>query len=181
MECSTETSLIVSDISYMDESALEEANLIPIPKESQNSLDLLLDDDISQLEVAVLKWTYPEDYPEEEDVAEAVDDDDELNHVYDDTTILQDSEEFSTQGRLTGSTSFHSQSQGSVRMDAVSMTSGSSGQREDEHMYVNLQQAQLEDAAGQGGGAGGGGGVGLSSERLVEKEKTFMEEDEDAG
>ena len=59
MECNTQTTLVVSDVSCMNEKALEEANLHPIMREEQNSFDLLLDDDVSRLEVAVLKWTNP--------------------------------------------------------------------------------------------------------------------------
>lgn len=163
LECNTDTVVVVSDVSYMDDQKLEEANLLPVPLTSPNAFELLLDDDISTLvEVAVMKWTYPE---EEEGMGkeggrEGEGDDPELNHLYDDTAELglSSNEDLSrSQGQL-GST-------GGLHASSVSVSAGSEG----EHMYMNLQEKEKQSA------------FSLSLENLREKEKKFFEEDEDAG
>ena len=49
---------MVSDVSSsVNENPLEEANLYPIQREDKSSFDLLLDDQVSNLKVAVFNWT----------------------------------------------------------------------------------------------------------------------------
>lgn len=169
-ECTTDTVLMVSDVSWMDEQDLEEANLLPIVRSSPNAFELLLEDDIANLvEVAVLKWTYPEEEEEEEegggeDMAEGKEmggelvENPELNHLYDDTMDLglSSNEDLSgSQGHL-----------GSTGKQQAPLP-GESGR---DHTYMNLKQQQQEQST-----------FSVSLENLREKEQKFFEEDEDAG
>jgi hypothetical protein len=175
LECNIETVLVVSDVSYLDDENLEEANLSPIPLSSPNSSELLLDSDISLIEVAVLKWTYPEeewvgeDTPLEGGEMNGVDDP-ELNHLYDDTMDLglSSNEDLrSSQGHLG--------SPGGVQSSSGSIAGPDSSE---EHTYVNFKKEQEQQQQQQQQQQST---LPLSLENLREREKKFFEEDEDAG
>lgn len=157
LECNTDTVVVVSDMSHLSDQELDEANALPVPLTSPNAFELLLDDDISTLvEVAVMKWTYPEE-GEGAGEEEWEGDNPELNHLYDDTMELglSSCEDLSrSQGQLG--------SNGGLHTSSVSVSAGSEG----DHMYMNLKQKKQSA---------------LSLENLREKEKKFFEEDEDAG
>lgn len=145
LECNTETTLVISDISSMSEEELREAELNPIPKDSQRSLDLLLNDDISNLEVIIQKWTCPEEFDD-------VDEDEELNHIYDNSDDECRNRE--TEISLL------------LRSKMLEKKSNSAPVE-----YINLQKELNSSPAS----------VTVSTaEAVMEKEKMFLEEDEDA-
>ena len=173
----------------MDEQGLEEANLLPIPRTSPNSFELLLEGDIANLvEVAVLKWTYPEE--EEvggEDVMEGKEaggdlgEDPELNHLYDDTTDLglSSNEDLSgsqghlgsagrLQASLTGKEPTYMNLQQQKQQQQQQQPQQ---QQQQQHPQQQQQQKQQQEPSV----------FNLSLENLKEKEQKFFEEDEDAG
>ena len=169
LEYNTDSALVVSDVSYMDETELEETNLIPIPTASPTSFDLLLDNEISALEVGVLKWTYPEDRVDGEEEDGGGEGSDDLSHLYDDTMEIRSglgsNEELTAENLQISSTGNLSLSPQEERKADLVMT-GSNGGLAQDHTYVNLQQ-QTAPA--------------FSSDDWTDKEKQFFEEDEDAG
>ena len=167
LSANSDTTLVVSDLSCLDEAELEKVNLHPVPLASPSSFDLLLDDDISRLEVAVLRWTYPEDRLEGEGEEES---------VYDDTLgmdVERQAEQHDGGSSLTGGEG-----------EAELLGGGA-----EDHTYVNLQpqQQQQQQQPQQGQPQLGLGqpqvmaGSVFLAEDLTEKEKMFLEEDEDAG
>ena len=181
LECSTDTTLKVSDVSFMSDSEIEEANTAPIPLTSPASFDLLLDSDISSLEVAVQRWTYPEDIEAEEELAHVYanmgvveDGEEEPGHLYDDTTVIastiNSSEDLSHTQVLSGSTPTSLGSGREVVASPRTSVVSAGGVEEDlSHTYMNLKQQQQKLAAS------------VNSGDLSNKEKIFIEEDEDAG
>ena len=134
-ECNTKTALIVSDVSYLDKVALRKANSVPIPKESSMSFDLLLDDEISALEVSVLKWTNPEDREDH-------------NHVYNNLiSVASSAHKFSTTASSLAQT--HERETDDTSCLPVSAPANGEGS----HTYINLRAISAviaEDITGEG-------------------------------
>ena len=170
LECNTDSALVVSDVSHMDEAELEEANHAPIPTASPTSFDILLDDEVSALEVAVLKWTYPD---EQEGVGSGgAEGSEELKHLYDDTMEIRaglGSNEDISATAPDGPSGFGSAGNLSLSQQEERKTGI-------DHMYVNVQQQQPQQPQQLTAPP-----PGLSSDDWTDKEKKFLEEDEDAG
>lgn len=169
LESNADTMLVVSDVSFMDENELQEANLLPVPTTSPNSFDVLLDNDISMLEVVVLRWTYPEDH------------DGEPEHLYDDTMDLgveRGSSENLDQSL--GTNDALAKSPGSARrVDGLSLSV--SQMSKDEHTYVNLQQQEKQTQEEVEQVVEAAVPPPVHPKGWMDKEKKFLEEDEDAG
>ncbi len=174
LECSTDSALVVSDVSYMDENELEEANLLPIPTASPTSFDILLDEEISALEVAVLRWTYPEDVDGGEEAGEG---EGEGSDLYDDTMEIRSglgsNEELSVatnnnnnNNNNNGGGQTYFDSAGNLSLSQQDERKAESNGLMQDHTYVNLQQQTTTT---------------FSSDDWTDKEKKFYEEDEDAG
>ena len=149
LESNSDTTLVVSDVSFLDDTELEEANVLPVPATSPASFSLLLDDDISKLEIAVLRWTYPEDQ--------------DPDNLYDDTTELGANVDESD----INSHSSRTEWDGDEEASQVGVVNGE-GEGANDHTYVNLQQTQQLKGS-------------VSVKDLTDKEKMYIEEDEDAG
>ena len=143
----------MSDISTVMEEEASQANLLPIPTESPTSFDLLLDDDIAALEVIVQRWTYPEEN-EEDIIAETADEITE--NFYDDTvsTLAEERERSNENKSLSESTSSLEKRKSSITVS--------------DPTYMNVSTDLLPPPLPPPHG-------------LAEREKNFLDEDEDAG
>jgi len=142
----------VSDVSTFTEEEASQANLLPIPTESPASFDLLLDDDIAALEVIVQRWTYQEE-DEEDIIAETADE--IVESFYDDTVnMLAEGESGNDNKSLSASSSSLEKRKHSISID--------------DSTYMNLSTDLIPPPL-------------PPPHDIAEREKHFLDEDEDAG